>query len=50
MLGLSGYGAWEFLENLGYEFFTLDQSGALRKATSPPAIGNVVAIYGQRAK
>ena len=50
MLGLSGYGAWEFLENLGYEFFTLDQSGALRKANSPPAVGNVVAIYGQRAK
>jgi FkbM family methyltransferase len=49
-LGLSGYGAWEFLENLGYAFFTLDQFGALRKASWPPAIGNVIAIYGQRAQ
>jgi FkbM family methyltransferase len=49
-LGLSGYGAWEFLKNMGYEFFTVDGSGALRKATAPPAAGNVVAIYGQRAQ
>jgi len=49
-LGLSGFGAWELLENLGYEFFTIDQRGALRKANSPPAVGNVVAIYGQRAE
>jgi FkbM family methyltransferase len=45
-LGLSGYGAWKLLENLGYKFFSFDPSGALRKASSPPLSGNAVAIYG----
>jgi FkbM family methyltransferase len=49
-LGLSGYGAWKLLENLGYEFFAFDQSGALRKANWPPEGGNVVAIYGRRTE
>jgi FkbM family methyltransferase len=47
-LGLSGYGAWDHLENLGYEFFTVDQSGSLRKADSPPTGNNVVAIHGKQ--
>jgi FkbM family methyltransferase len=49
-LGLSGYGAWKLLENLGYEFFTFDPSGALRKANSPPLGGNAVAIYGRQGE
>jgi hypothetical protein len=44
-LGLSPYGAWDFLENLGYEFFVVDPHGTLRGELSPPADRNVVAIH-----
>jgi len=44
-LGLSPYGAWEFLDSQGYEFFVADQRRALARKTSPPTDGNVVAIY-----
>lgn len=49
-LGLSSYGAWEQLKNLGYEFFLLDKSGSLVKANSPPTGGNAVAIYEQQGQ
>src|ERR1700739_1325149 len=39
-LGLSPYGAWEFLDRLGYEFFAVNGSGALRSETSPPSNPN----------
>ena len=44
-LGLSPYGAWEFLDSLGYKFFVVDRSGVLRREKSPPADRNVVAVY-----
>jgi FkbM family methyltransferase len=47
LLGLSPYGAWGFLDNLGYEFFVVDRQGALRRELSPPADRNVVAIHKQ---
>ncbi len=47
LVGLSPYGAWDFLDNLGYEFFVVDQHGALRREMSPAADRNVVAIHKQ---
>lgn len=47
LLGLSPYGAWDFLHNLGYEFFVVDRRGTLRRELSPPADRNVVAIHRQ---
>jgi FkbM family methyltransferase len=46
-LGLSPYGAWDLLHDLGYDFFVADCSGALSEVKSPPANRNVVAIYRQ---
>jgi FkbM family methyltransferase len=46
-LGLAPYGAWAFLENLGYEFFIVHQSGALQRQRSLPTDRNVVAIPRQ---
>jgi FkbM family methyltransferase len=46
LLGLSGNGAWELLESAGYEFFSAFPGGTLSPMKSPPAVGNVVAIYG----
>lgn len=46
-IGLSSFGAWDFLRSLGYKFFVV-QRGALCHTTSPPAGGNVVAIPGQQ--
>jgi len=43
-LGLPPYGAWEILDNLGYEFFVVDRCRAFRKQKSPPADRNVVAV------
>lgn len=48
-LGLTPYGAWELLENLGYEFFVIDGRGALHRKQSPPVGGNVVAIHKHSA-
>ena len=45
LLGLSPYGAWDFLEKLGYEFFVVEREGALRREFSPPSDRNVVAIH-----
>jgi FkbM family methyltransferase len=45
LLGLSPYGAWDFLEKLGYEFFVVEREGALRRELSPPSDRNVVAIH-----
>jgi FkbM family methyltransferase len=47
LLGLSPYGAWDFLHDLGYEFFVVDPHGALRRELSPPVDRNVVAIHKQ---
>jgi FkbM family methyltransferase len=47
LLGLSPYGPWELLESIGYQFFAVDPGGALSSIKSPPATGNVVAIYRQ---
>jgi len=47
LVGLSPYGAWDFLHNLGYEFFVVDQHGALRREMSSAVDRNVVAIYKQ---
>ena len=44
-LGLSLYGAWDFLDRAGYEFFVVNGSGALQPETSPPSNRNVIAIY-----
>jgi FkbM family methyltransferase len=44
-LRLRPYGAWEFLDSLGYKFFVVGRSGALRASKTPPANGNVVAVY-----
>lgn len=44
-LALTPYGAWTFLENLGYEFFVVDQNGELQKPHSQPTDCNVVAIH-----
>jgi FkbM family methyltransferase len=46
-LGLPPFGAWAFLENLGYAFFVIDGHGALTREMSPPADRNVVAIHKQ---
>jgi FkbM family methyltransferase len=46
-LGLPPFGAWAFLESLGYAFFVVDQIGALLEQHSPPADRNVIAIYQQ---
>lgn len=46
-LGLSPYGAWELLHDMGYEFFVADGSGTLSKVKSPSANRNFVAIYRQ---
>jgi FkbM family methyltransferase len=45
LVGLSPYGAWDFLDNLGYKFFIVDRHGALRREMSPAADRNVVAIH-----
>jgi FkbM family methyltransferase len=44
-LGLSPYGAWEFLDSLGYKFFVVDRRGAISRQKSPPRDRNVVAVY-----
>ena len=43
-LGLSPFGAWDFLQSLGYEFFVVDRSQSLQRETTPPN-GNAIAIY-----
>jgi FkbM family methyltransferase len=45
-LGLSASGAWELLAAWGYEFFVVGRGGTISPIKSPPASGNVVAIYG----
>jgi len=47
LLGLSPNGAWELLESAGYKFFAVRRGGAFSLIKSPPAIGNVVAIYAE---
>ena len=46
-LGLSPNGAWNFLEGHGYEFFIVDDRGALSRLLSPPlTVANLLAIHG----
>ena len=45
-LGLSPNGPWDFLEGHGYEFFIVDERGAVSRLLSPPpAIANILAIH-----
>jgi len=45
-LGLSPNGPWDFLEGHGYEFFIVDDRGAVSRLLSPPpAIANILAIH-----
>jgi FkbM family methyltransferase len=48
LLDLPPNGAWELLESAGYEFCAAAPGGTLSPIKSPPAVGNVVAIYGGR--
>jgi FkbM family methyltransferase len=50
LLGLSPYGPWELLESIGYQFFAAGRGGILSSVKSPPAMGNIVAIYGEMKK
>lgn len=50
LLGLSPYGPWNLLESIGYQFFATDRGGVLSSVKSPPAMGNIVAIYGEMRK
>ena len=48
LLGLSPSGAWNLLEGLGYEFFTVCSAGSISRIESPPIesmYANVVAIH-----
>jgi FkbM family methyltransferase len=47
-LGLSATGAWEMLAAWGYEFFVVGRGGTISPIKSPPASGNVLAIYGEQ--
>jgi hypothetical protein len=40
---LSDAGAWNFLKNLGYEFFTVKDTGELQSVNAPQE-GNILAI------
>ena len=45
-LGLSPNGPWDFLEGHGYEFFIVDDRGAVSRLLSPPpAIANILAVH-----
>jgi FkbM family methyltransferase len=44
-LGLTPFGAWDWLKSLGYEFFVVDGSESPTQETSPPLNRNVIAIY-----
>jgi FkbM family methyltransferase len=45
LLDLPPNGAWELLESASYEFYAAAPGGTLSPIKSPPAVGNVVAIY-----
>ena len=45
VLGLAAYGAWQLLEELGYQFFVVEDDETLTYVESPPVNRNVVAIY-----
>jgi FkbM family methyltransferase len=44
-LGLAPYGAWQLLEDLGYQFFVVENDETLTRVELPPVDRNVVAIY-----
>jgi FkbM family methyltransferase len=44
-LGLAPYGAWQLLEELGYQFFFVEGDETLTRVESPPVNRNVVAVY-----
>lgn len=46
-LGLPADGAWKLLQRLGYEFFSVDAEGELRRITSYPEGGNVIALHAR---
>ena len=43
-LGLSGSGAWDTLDSLGYHFFATHNDASLRELSSPPPGGNIIAL------
>ena len=49
-LGLSPTGAWELLEGLGYNFFSLTDRGDLCPLNQPPAGGDVINIVAIHRK
>ena len=44
-LGLAPYGAWQLLEELGYQFFVVENDETLARVELPPVNRNVVAVY-----
>lgn len=47
-LNLKKEGAWGFLAERGYEFFTIDEEGAPSRLAEPPGGGNVIALHPSR--
>ncbi len=48
-LGLAQNGAWDYLAELEYQFFTIGTDGELRRLTLAPDAGNVIAIHSANA-
>ena len=46
-LGLAPYGAWQLLNELGYQFFVVEDDETLTRVESPPVNRNVVAVCQQ---
>ena len=44
-LNLSQQGAWDFLETRGYQFFIMQENGALVSLKTPPGAANVIALH-----
>lgn len=47
-LKLSPRGAWDFLDQLGYQFFVIGLDGELVEQKSPPVNRNVLALHGKQ--
>jgi FkbM family methyltransferase len=44
--GLAVSASWDYLRQMGYDFFTVDPGSSLRRLDKPITGGNVFAIYG----
>jgi FkbM family methyltransferase len=47
-LRLSERGAWDFLDQLGYQFFVIGPNGELTRQKSPPVNRNVIALHAKQ--